>query len=449
MVTITHALRQVKDGLGTSMAGEAIRQVFVEAGHVWRNRLLDPVLTVRLFLLQILFGNVACTALRHWVDEAFTASAYCQARERLPLDGLKRLVARVTSRMHEVAENVDRWCGHRVFHIDGTSFSMPDEPALQAHFGQPGRQKKGCGYPVAHLLALCHAGSGMILDVIASPLRTHDMAGASRLHSMLKPGDILVGDRAFCSYAHLALVLLGNLHAVFRMHQRQIVDFRRGRRHRKQYAKGQRQGRPTSAYVRSLGRWDQVVRWLKPPSRPSWMTAKQYDALPESIEVRELRYIVRRPGFRPVTVTLATTLYDPERYSVEALAELYPHRWQIELNFRHLKQTLGMDTLRCKSVSGVLKEMWMFVLVYNLVRLVMLKAAERQAVPPDRISFVDALRWLCHARPRETLRELIVNPRRPNRIEPRAVKRRPKEYKRLTVSRSEARKRLKNQQHAA
>lgn len=108
-----------------------------------------------------------------------------------------------------------------------------------------------------------------------------------------------------------------------------------------------------------------------------------------------------------------------------------------------------MDTLRCKSVSGVLKEMWMFVLVYNLVRLVMLKAAERQAVPPDRISFVDALRWLCHARPRETLRELIVNPRRPNRIEPRAVKRRPKEYKRLTVSRSEARKRLKNQQHAA
>jgi len=110
MVTITHALRQVKDGLGTSMAGEAIRQVFVEAGHVWRNRLFDPVLTVRLFLLQILFGNVACTALRHWGDEAFTASAYCQARERLPLDGLKRLVARVTSRLIRKGDesNIDR-----------------------------------------------------------------------------------------------------------------------------------------------------------------------------------------------------------------------------------------------------------------------------------------------------------------------------------------------------
>ena len=165
------------------------------------------------------------------------------------------------------------------------------------------------------------------------------------------------------------------------------------------------------------------------------MAAVDFAALPASIPLRQMHYHVRRSGFRTRAITVVTTLLDAERYPAEELAELYLRRWHIETCFRHLKQTLGMDILHCKTVEGVLKEMQVFLLVYNLVRTVMLEAGHRQGVPPDRVSFADALRWLRHARPGQPLRRLIVNPLRPNRIEPRAVKRRPKEYSRLTIPR--------------
>ncbi len=233
----------------------------------------------------------------------------------------------------------------------------------------------------------------------------------------------------------------------FRVHQKQIVNFRPHRRHAVSIKTAR--GLPRSRWLRRLGFHDQVVEWIKPASRPCWIDEAPFAALPETITVRELRYRVARQGHRTREVTLATTLQDPRKYPAAELAELYQRRWQVETNLRHLKTTLKMDVLHCKTVEGVLKEMWMFVLVYNLVRTVMLEAARRQEVAPDRISFADALHWLMHAPPEQPLPALIVNPHRPNRIEPRACKRRPKEYDRMNRPRSEMRKELKKRRRAA
>ena len=172
------------------------------------------------------------------------------------------------------------------------------------------------------------------------------------------------------------------------------------------------------------------------------MTHDAYDALPATLRVRELRIEIEQPGCRTATVTLVTTLLDPERYPANAIAKLYRQRWGIETNLRHLKTTVKMEVLRCHTVEGVLEELAMFALVYNLVRLVMCEAARRQDVPVDRISFIDALRWLRTARPGTPLPKLIVLPDRSDRHEPRVVKRRPKAYPRLTQPRAQLRKAL-------
>jgi hypothetical protein len=172
------------------------------------------------------------------------------------------------------------------------------------------------------------------------------------------------------------------------------------------------------------------------------MTAEEYAALPESLTVRELRYEVGRRGFRTKTVTPVTTLLDAEPYPMEALAESYGARWGVELSLRHLKRTMRMDVWKCKTVDGVMKELTVYAIVYNLACVVMVEAARRQGVPVRRISFVDALRWLALAKPGKGPPELVVNPERPNRVEPRVRKRRPKQYPLMKEPRSELRKLL-------
>jgi hypothetical protein len=377
----------------------------------------------------------------------FTATAYCLARKRLPLALFEDLLQHVCDALFPEVQETGRWRGHRTWSLDGSSFSMPDTPPLQARFGQPSMQAEGCGFPVAHLLALFHAGTGLLLRVIASPLRTHDMRHAAVLHPELAEGDILLADRGFASFAHLALLFLRNLHAVFRCHQKQIVNFRIGRKHTSQ-RKG-RKGMPRSRYVRRLGRWDQLVEYTKPTTKPKWMEEDAWATLPATLRVRELRYLTPQRGYRTRVITLVTTLLDPEAYPATELAKLYLSRWQIEVNFRHLKTTMGMEVLHCKHVDGVLKELHMFAIAYNLVRLVMLEASRRQQVPLDRISFIDALRWLRDAKPGTPLSDLVVNPSRPDRLEPRVLKRRMKEYTLMKKPRRELRKALPSKKDAA
>lgn len=327
---------------------------------------------------------------------------------------------------------------------------MPDTPALQRAFGQPGAQKPGCGFPVMHLLALFHASTGLLLNILAAPLRTHDMSRIGQLHPDLDEGDVLVGDRAFCSFAHLTLLAARKVFGVFRVHQKQIVDFRP---HRRSASSGSRKrgekGLPTSRWLKRLGRHDQLVEYAKPKQRPTWLSADEYAALPNALPVRELRYTIRVRGCRTRVITIATTLLDPKRYPAAEVAALYGQRWQIETNFRHLKQTLKMDVLHCRTVAGVHKELLMYALVYNLVRRVMLEASQRQQVPVERLSFIDAVRWLADAIHGVRELKLRVVPERPGRLEPRAVKRRPKEYDRLNVPRQVLRKRLQKKKVAA
>jgi len=442
------ALQEIKKDLAEHLQPEVIRDVCKAAGHRWRQRVLDPCTTIQLFAIQVLHANTAVNHLRHLSGMAFTAAAYCLARARLPLDVLQRLLQRVGQALQATMDDEGRWRGHRVFHLDGSSFSMPDTPALQHKFGQPGNQKAGCGFPVAHILTMFHAGTGFLLKVLAAPLRTHDMAQVAVLHPDLHAGDVVVGDRAFCSFAHFALLALRHLHGLFRLHQRQLVDFRPQRPYSAP-GKKRLKGLPTSRWLQSLGVTDQLVEWFKPKSRPAWLTVAQYAALPASQELREMRYQITQPGFRTEAVTLVTTLLNADTYPAEALAQLYRQRWQIETNLKHLKQTMGMDVLRCETEQGVLKELTMFALMYNLVRVVMCAAARRQNVAVERISFVDALRWLADAEPGSPLPDLVVNPDRPGRVEPRVVKRRPKQYARLNRPRQELRKQLIEKKVAA
>ena len=317
---------------------------------------------------------------------------------------------------------------------------MSDTPELQAYFGQPSNQGKGCGFPVAHILALFHAGTGLLLKVVASPMRTHDMRHAATMHPELEEGDILLADRGFASFVHLALLFLRNMHGVFRCHQRQIVEFRVNRKHTGQNKP--KKGMPRSRYVKRLGRHDQLVEYTKPKDQPKWMDEADYARLPETLQVRELRFLTPQKGHRTKVITLVTTLLDPIAYPKAALAELYLSRWQIEVNLAHMKTTMGMAVLHCKTVDGVLKELYMFALTYNLIRLVMLEASHRQKVPLDRISFIDALRWLRDAKADTKLTPLVVNPFRPHRLEPRVIKRRMKEYPLMKKPRSVLRKSL-------
>jgi hypothetical protein len=387
---LASALQHIQRDLAQVLNAAHIAAACQEAGYRFRRRLLDPITTIHLFVLQVLQGNFAVARLKDYTNRAFTEAAYCKARGRLPLQVLQTLLHRVGAAVRPTVDTTDRWHGHRTFHVDGSSFSMPDTPELQQHFGQPGNQRAGCGFPVAHLLTLFHAGTGFLLQVLAAPLRTHDLAQAALLHPELATGDVLVGDRAFGSFAHLALLVVRGLHGVFRAHQKQLVDFRSRRPYNRPGRKRQK-GRPSSRWLQRLGCEDQQVEYYQPKERPAWLSAEDYAALPASLVLRELRYKITRLGCRTRAVTLVTTLLDAQAYPAEELATLYGHRWQIETNLRHLKQTMKMDVLHCASVNGILKELTVFALVYNLVRAVMCAAAERQGVAVARISFADAL----------------------------------------------------------
>lgn len=427
-----------------------INAACVKAGHSWCvNCLLTPAAIIHWFLVQVLNGNTAQTDVASMAGRCFTASAYCQARARLPLAVFKDVLLGMVMAFTPDTKTVGLWHGRPTFLIDGSSFSMPDTPELQAHFGQPGNQAKGCGFPVAHILALFHSGTGLLLDATAAPLRSHDMSGIMGSLPLLKAKSVLVGDRGFCSFAHLALLMSRGVDAVFRLHQKQIVDFTPGRHHAdRRHTKGPK-GLPTSRWVRAVGVLDQVVEYVKPKERPRWMSAEDHAALPETITVRELRYRIEAPGFRTHEITLVTTLLDGDEFPAEELAKLYATRWKVEGYLKSLKQTMGMNVLKCKTVDGVLKELTVYAMAYNLVRVAMCQAAARQGEEVDRISFVDALRWLREAEDGEETAKLVVNPSRPGRHEPRVRKRRPKEYPLMKKSREELRKALREKDLAA
>jgi hypothetical protein len=342
------------------------------------------------------------------------------------------LTRRIAGVMREELASRGRWLGHRTWLLDGSSCSMSDTPSLQKEFGQPGAQKIGCGFPVAHLLAMFDASSSMLMELIAAPLRTHDFSLVSQVHPLMSSGDVVVADCGFCSWVHVALLLSRGIHAVFALHQRLVAPFDQPPETTPEPGKPadkKRRGRASAMIaVKDLGEQDQIVQWSKPKRKPDWMDQKEFDALPETIRVRVLRYRVRDRDCRTHAVTLVTTLLDEKTYTKAKLAQLFKTRWRVEQDLRDLKITLKMDVLKCKSPDGVNKELAVYAIVYNLVCLVRQRAAARQRVKPHRVSFIDVLRWLQTAEPGEQPPRFIVNPRRTGRHAPRAYKRRHKQY---------------------
>jgi hypothetical protein len=324
---------------------------------------------------------------------------------------------------------------------------MPDTPALQKAFGQSTEQRLGCGFPVAHLLGLFHAGTGLLLKLGVAPLLTHDLAQVQKVHPALEPGDVLVAERGLCSYAHLALRVQAGVHAVLRVGARPIVAFTPGRPFVRPSVRRTAavKGIGRSRWLKALGVDDQLVMWLNPKTCPSWLTRETLAALPETLVLREVRYGIGTPGFRTRQITLVTTLLDPETYPVTDLAELYGQRCRIETSLAHLKTTMQMDALHGQTGPGVLKELTVFALVDNLVRMVMWHSAMSQHLNVEHISFLDVLRWLGAPHTGMSLMALIVNPKHPHRVEPRIKKRRPKSFPLMIKRRQELRQHIVQQ----
>jgi hypothetical protein len=431
MASVSSTLDRIKSDLRQFIPDTQILEACATAGHRFRRRMFDPVATVHLFVLQVLCFNTAMTHLRHLTRRRVNPPAYCRARMRLPLAVLQDLLRRSASAVLRTQGHGSdgRFCGHRVLLLDGSTAMAPETAESCRVLGQPRGQTPGCGFAVPQVIALFDAFTGVALQVIGCPLYTREMRMLLSLHPLLGAGDLLLADRGLCSWVHLALLQGRGCHGCFRLHQRQLVRF-----------DGRSRGRhANSRRLRRLGKDDQLAEWLKPGSRPAWVSPQQYADLPQRLMVRESRYRLIRTGYRVRWVFLVSTLLDPIAYPHAELTRLYGLRWQIETHFAELKTTLRMRRLKSRTPAGVLKELAVFALVYNLVRAVMLQAAARQKVEPSRISFLDTLRWLLSAQPGEPLPPLLINPKRSGRHEPRVVKDWRDDYPKMTMPRARSR----------
>ena len=386
------------------------------------------------FLYQVLNPDCPCRQVVRQIQALFAlhnagpvdegTSAYCQARDRLPLDSLSRLRAAAAAHAQKVCQ---LWRGLCVKVIDGTSTSAPDTPKNQHAYPQPGAQKPGCGFPVLKLVGVFSLATGALLDYVKGNKHQHELNLLQKLLDQFKAGDLVLGDRGFNSYSLLALLLMRGVHSLFRLHQRRPADLRKGKR---------------------LGKKDRLMVWPKPRQRPRYLPKTMWKLLPQELSVRVVRFSLTVPGFRAQSVTLVTTLLDAQAYPAEELARLYVRRWRIELWFRDIKTSMGMEVLRCKSPKMLHKELEMFFIAYNLIRCLMAEAVTIYAVPMERLSFkgtVDSVRQfsvaIAQARSRKKQKQLVAQllqiiaqdqvPDRPGRRDPRAVKRRPKPYQLL------------------
>ena len=399
-----------------------------------RDRAFPLRLTCECFIWQMLNPGASCReVVRHVqalcrllghtpVDES--TSAYVQARQRVPQERLEKVMQATASAADRRAGDGGCLQGRPIKAVDGSTTQLVDTPDNQLEYPQPSTQKKGCGFPVMKLAVLFSLASGAILNVVTGNLHMHDLRLFRRLWDCLKSGDILLGDRAYGEYATVAGLKQRAVDVIARLHQRRKVDFRKARR---------------------LGKNDGLFTWKRGYQPSEIFTKREWSLLPETIQVRILRFVIDVPGFRSHQITLVTTLLDPKLFPAHALAKAYARRWRLEMCLRDIKTTLGMESLRCQSPEMARKEMLAFLIAHNLARCVMAEAARLYDADLERISFkgtLDALRQysaaISAARNRKVRQQLwldlLINlvrdqvPFRPERSEPRAIKRRPKPY---------------------
>lgn len=455
LITSAHKLKaklsQPADPLETLLDEKIIHQLCSVVGHQWRYCFWRPAIVILTFLRQVLTHDCSCRqavamtlavestktkqrARGEQDDPSSDPSAYSQGRQRLPVSLYQAVSGQV---VQQLQPSDRRWRGHRVHVVDGSSVQMPDTEELQHHFPQPKSQRPGCGFPVARIVALFCWASGTLVELIVDSLKVGELTLFRQLHDRFSSGDVVVGDRLYGAYYDLASLAQRGVHGLFRKRKGPLTDLRRGRR---------------------LGKGDHIVVWQRPKSRAWGVTPEQWNEIPDCLTLRHIRVTTPcKRGFRQRQIELFTTLLDPVAYPAEAIAELYRDRWMAELNLRSLKTTLGMDVLRCKSLEMIHKELTMHQIAYNLIRVLMQQAADTFERNLHQMSFAGTQQRILAVLPildlcgtRKSRRRLVdsllasiaadVLPRRPNRNEPRAVKRRRKSYPYLVHPRDKARR---------
>lgn len=419
------------------LSEDIVKQALTATGIVWNERIFTPLVTLWVFLGQVLNVDHSCRAAvarlnSHRLSRGLRpcsseTGAYCQARKRLP-EKFFSTVARLTGQALDAGANSNwLWKGRRVYLFDGSTVSMPDTPGNQEDYPQHDSQKSGLGFPLARITAIFSLSCGAITDLGICRYAGKGQGELSlfrNLYSFFRPGDVVLTDRLYCTWRELLTLKQRGVDSVSQLQAKRKADFRKGKR---------------------LGKGDHIVRWKRPMIRSlSWQARKE---LPEYLTVRECRIQIEQAGFRSKAIVVVTTLLDPQAFSKEDLAGLYQARWNVETDLRCLKQTLQMDILRCKTPELVRKEIWTHVLAYNLIRTVMAQAAQQNRIQPRTISFKATLQFLeefqrlidyQEHRGRDhrlllyqQLLNCIASQRvadRPNRFEPRLLKRRPKHF---------------------
>lgn len=419
-----------------------IESVLSEQGIRYRQVLYTPMVVLWSWMSQVLDddGSLSHAVKRvvSWMSLAglevpsADTGGYSKARKRLPESILPPLLKRVVNILQEQVSPTQRWCGRPVKAFDATTLLMSDTEVNQRAYPQHSNQKTGCGFPILKLQVWFCVTTGAVLEVAMAPLRVSEWRLARQLYRKLRPEDVVVADSAYGTYVDVAWVALMGADAVFRKHHQRRCDFRRGKK---------------------LGIGDHIVRWQRPKQCPKALWTEEFEALAESIEVREVYLSIQVPGFRPTNFVVVTTLTDPNRYPKAKLAELYQLRWQAtEVNLKHLKTTLAMEMIAAKTPTMVTKSIWIHLLTYNLLRTLMWDATVNAEIGALRISLQGTRQQFNHFRPEflhlsrserqrgsqallSAVRELII-PYRPNRSEPRVVKRRPKPFPRMQEPRS-------------
>ncbi len=454
---VRRKVRQVIDAISQSrglpftdiLDGHQIEEIIEELNITFRERVYTPFVTWMVFLSQVLSPDHSCRDAVARLIASRVASgqrpcspdtaSYCEARGRLPEGLFQRLVWQTGHQLHKHCPQEWRWKDRSVMIADGSTFTMPDTPENQAVYPQAPHQKPGLGFPIARLVVILSLEIGAVLNAAIGPYQGKRTGETALLRTLLdrslSEGDVLVGDRCFGSYCDVALIRQRGADMVVRKHQLRGCDWRRTRR---------------------LGKNDHFVVWDK-PKRPDWMDEQTYAILPDQLVLREVRVQVRIKGMRTRNLVVVTTLLDAEQYTKEDIAQLYRARWHVELDLRSLKSTMQMDHLRCMKPQAVRKELWTHLLAYNMIRTIMAQSAYKHEVKPRRLSFKGAMQTLNAFRGyagtdlpnspdwHHALLDAVAHHRvgdRPNRIEPRAVKRRPKPHPLLTEPRNKARSRL-------
>ncbi len=445
------------DGLpfGDVLSEDDIQQAFETENACFaqgEGDIYTPAITLWAFLSQTLHAQrlrscmaavsrvtVLCVALGRQPPSPDTG-AYCRARAKLPERVLSRLVYDLADSLESRVPADWLWQGRHVKVCDGTTLTAPDTPENQKAWPQQRAQKPGLGFPILRMVVLFSLATAAVSGVAFGPYkgkRTGESALLRTLLDRFQPGDVFLGDCGFCSYFLLALLLSQQVDVVVRQHQNRRTNFRLGQR---------------------LGKEDHVVVWPR-PQRPSWMDKETYATIPEMLAVRELKVRVEVRGFRVQQLVVVTTMTDAQRYPKSEVARLFRLRWHAELDLRNIKISLQMDDLRGKTPEMVRREIWVHWLAYNLIRKTIAQAALVHEKLPRQLSFAAALVAVATSWDHATVAKQNVLGaladvqfrviawhevgNRPDRVEPRAIKRRPKPHRLLTMTREEARKLLR------